>query len=240
MKEKFPNLGIDGCPAGWLSIQAGEQYGWKIELFPTIQDLWNVHSHSDLILIDIPIGLKDEGDAPRLNDSAARKYLAPKRSSCIFPTPCRKALYASSYIEANKINKTLTGKGLSKQSWNICPKIREMDQFLQKNKEAREVFIESGPELCYSILNDNKPMEYYKKTRQGMQERLFILKSYCKCKDNPLVIGLEKFKRKDVSKDDIMDAWILALRASAGKSNLQLIPESFEYDSTGLPMRIAF
>jgi len=240
MRNKFPNLGIDGCPAGWISIQAGEQFEWAIELFRTIQDLWNAHSHSNLILIDIPIGLKDKGDAPRLNDSAARKYLAPKRSSSIFPTPCRKALYASSYKEANELNKNLTGKGLSKQSWNICPKIREMDQFLQKNHEAREVFIESGPELCYSILNNNKSMKFYKKTREGMQERLSILKSYCTSNTFPLNVGLKKYKRKDVSKDDIMDAWILAIRASGGTSNLRIIPESIEYDSTGLPMRIAF
>jgi predicted RNase H-like nuclease len=240
MKQNFPNLGIDGCPAGWISIQAGEQFGWTIELFHTIQDLWDIHSNSNLILIDIPIGLKDDGGIPRLNDSAARKYLTSKRSSCIFPTPCRKALYSSNYKEANDINKELTGKGLSKQSWNICPKIREMDKFLQKNYKAREVFIESGPELSYSILNNNKPMDYYKKTREGMRERLSILKSYSKSNFNPLDIGLKKYKRKDVSKDDIMDAWILAIRASGGKSNLHIIPENIEYDSTGLPMRIAF
>ena len=240
MKQDVLNLGIDGCPAGWISIQAGEQFGWTLELFPTIQDLWKVHPNSNLILIDIPIGLKDDGGIPRLNDSAARKYLTPKRSSCIFPTPCRKALYASNYKEANDINKKMTGKGLSKQSWNICPKIREMDQFLQKNHKAREVFFESGPELCYTILNENKPMEYYKKTREGMQERLSILNDYCKSSPNPLDIGLKKYKRKDVSKDDIMDAWILAIRASRGKSNLHIIPNNIEYDSTGLPMRIAF
>ena len=115
-----------------------------------------------------------------------------------------------------------------------------MDIFLQKNDEAREVFIESGPELCYSTLNNDKPMEHYKKTREGIKERLDILKSYCKTKLNPVDVGLNQFKRKEMSIDDIMDAWILAVRASNGKSNLHVIPEKFEYDSTGLPMRIAF
>jgi len=240
MKQIVPSLGVDGCPAGWVSIQAGEQFGWNIEIFPTIQDLWNSYSNSNLILIDIPIGLIEHGSTPRLNDFAARKYLTAKRSSCIFPTPCRKALYASSYDEANKVNKKITGKGLSKQIWNICPKIREMDLFLQKNYKAREVFIESGPELCYSALNNHKPLNFYKKTKEGMNERLSIIKSNCKYKSSPLDIGLNKYKRKDLSKDDIMDAWILAIRASSGNSNLFIIPEYIEYDSTGLPMRIAF
>jgi predicted RNase H-like nuclease len=45
--------------------------------------------------------------------------------------------------------------------------------------------------------------------------------------------------RKTVAKDDILDAWILAISASFGKINLRFLPENYQYDSTGLPMRIA-
>ncbi|MFX1382971.1 MAG: DUF429 domain-containing protein, partial [Promethearchaeota archaeon] len=133
-----------------------------------------------------------------------------------------------------------TGKGLSKQSWNICSKIREVDILLQKDEKAREVFVEAGPELSYSYLNNDSPMKYYKKTREGIKERLAILNYHCKYKKSPLDVGLNQFKRKEMSVDDIMDAWILAIRASKGRSDLQIIPEKFERDSTGLPMRIAF
>lgn len=138
------------------------------------------------------------------------------------------------------INKKMTGKGLSKQTWNICPKIREMDVFLQKNLKAREIFIESGPELCYGYLDDNKPMNHYKKTPEGIEERLSILENNNDNCLTPIVIGSSKYKRTEMTLDDIMDAWIMAIRASKGRTNLQFIPENVQYDSTGLPMRIAF
>ena len=239
MAESEFYIGVDGCRAGWISISSVNEFQWKIELYKTITELWEANSEANLILIDIPIGLRENGDAPRLNDVAARKYLTGKRSSGIFPTPCRKAAYAPTYEMANQINKKLTGKGLSKQSWNITSKIREIDLLLQENEKSRQVFIESGPELCYCALNSNKPMEFYKKTKDGIDERLRILKNFCKSNNTPLDIGLNNFKRKEVAVDDIMDAWILAISASRGKSNLLFIPENYEFDSTGLPMRIA-
>jgi predicted RNase H-like nuclease len=232
-------LGVDGCRAGLVSVQAGNKARWKIEVFSTIQELWKAHSDAELILIDVPIGMRDKGGTPRLCDTAARKYLTRKRGSSVFPTPCRAALYAKSYQEANQINKEMTGKGLSKQSWNISPKIRELDILLRENVNTLQVFVECGPELCYSALADGKPMKYYKKTEEGIKERLRILKSYCKHPETPIDVGMQKFKRKDVSKDDIMDAWILAIAASRGKTKLCFIPEKYENDSTGLPMRIA-
>ncbi len=240
MSNFFNTLGVDGCPAGWVSVHLKNHNEWCIELFTSIQELWDVHHHSTLILIDIPIGLRDGETTPRLNDSAARKYLTRKRSSCIFPPPCRQALRAPSYEKANKINKNLTEKGLSKQAWNICSKIREVDDLLQNDQTARDVFIESGPELSYCLLNNNQPLKHYKKTKEGFEERFSILKSNCLSMTTPLDSRLTNYKRKQLCIDDIMDAWILAIRASRGKSNLHVIPDNIEHDSTGLPMRIAF
>lgn len=39
--------------------------------------------------------------------------------------------------------------------------------------------------------------------------------------------------------DDILDALVLALSASQGINNLSFIPKNYDYDSTGLPMRMA-
>jgi len=60
------------------------------------------------------------------------------RKSSIFPVPCREAVYAETYEKACEVNKLLTGKLISKQAWNIVPKIRDVDRFLVKNKSYRE------------------------------------------------------------------------------------------------------
>ncbi len=239
MKATALTLGVDGCHAGWISIGIKNQLEWNIEFFSTINDLWGANTDAELILIDIPIGMRDKGGIPRLCDTAARKYLTKKRSSCIFPTPCRTALYAASYQEANEINKRLTGKGLSKQSWNITPKIREVDTFLVENPKLVKIFIETGPELCYAALAGDQPLDHYKKSKAGLAERKKLLIPYCKNSKTPIEIGLHQFKRSDVAIDDIMDAWVLAISSLKGRSNLRIIPEEFEYDSVGLPMRIA-
>ena len=48
-----------------------------------------------------------------------------------------------------------------------------------------------------------------------------------------------QFSKKELSVDDILDAWVLAISGSKGISNLRFLPDSFEYDSEGLPMRMA-
>ena len=238
MKNTSSVLGVDGCRDGWVIVETKNQQTWKLEVFSTVQKLWDHYSNALLILIDIPIGMRDKGSLPRLCDMIARKYLTRKRSSSIFPSPCRLALNASNYNQANEINRSQTGKGLSKQTWNITDKIKDVDKLLRKNKKAQNTFIESHPEACFAALNEN-PLQYYKKTDEGIKERLLILKKYYKDIKSHVskVIGL--YNNREIEVDDILDAWILAVSASRGRSNLRFLPNDFEYDSMGLPMRIA-
>lgn len=238
MSKSANCFGIDGCKAGWVSIYEPNPLKWEIELFTTIEVFWNTHPDAEVVFIDIPIGLIDEGPSPRSADVAARKYLNGKHSSSIFPTPCRAALLKSTYEEANQINREKTGKGLSKQTWNIMGKIRELDILLQADKKARDVFYEAGPELCFMTLAD-KPFNYYKKTKEGLKNRLNLIMDYCNCDSSFYESALKRFTRKTIAKDDILDAWVLAISASFGKKNLRFLPENYQYDSTGLPMRIA-
>jgi len=234
-----PYLGIDSCSYGWVSFILNQKQ-WDIEIFRDINSIWKKYYDAKLMLIDIPIGLRSEGGKARLCDIAARKYLTKKRSSSIFPTPCRKALDASSYKEANKINKKITGKGLSKQTYNIMPKIKEVDMLLRKVGHASKIIIESHPEVCFTALNSEKPLEYYKKTKKGIKQRLSLLNSFSNYKNNPLDFAKKNFKRNKLAIDDVLDAWILAISASMGKSALKFLPKAFEFDKKELPMRIAF
>ena len=240
MKELSQYLGVDGCLSGWVSSEFYKEKELEIRQFSSIEELWKQYNKAKLILIDIPIGLRDKGSLPRICDIAARKFLSNKRSASIFPVPCRSAVYASDYSDANKINRNLTGKGLSKQTWNITGKIREVDSLLIENNEAKKIFIESHPEICFAALANGNPMKYYKKNESGIKERLSILNLNSNFKISINDLEFQKSKMKNVKIDDILDAWILAVSAIKGKENLQFLPEKYELDSKGLPMRIAY
>jgi predicted RNase H-like nuclease len=238
MEKSITCIGIDGCQAGWICSYKEDQKEWKFEIFPKIENFWKEFSYAILVLIDIPIGLKDNGSQPRLCDKAARKYLTRTRSSSIFPTPCRGSLYANSYIDANQINRKMTGKGLSKQTWNITSKIRNVDILLRNDPKASKVFIESHPEICFAALSNGTPMQHYKKTNEGIKERLSIIESFCENPNKILNKLSLQFSKEKAALDDILDAWILAISGSKGLSNLRFLPDKYEYDSEGLPMRM--
>jgi len=232
-------IGCDSCSAGWICFILKNNMTWNLELYKTVQEFWANYSDLRLVLIDIPIGLRKSSGTPRLCDSAARKYLTRKRSSSIFPTPCREILKIDRYSEANKMSKNICGKGLSKQTWNIKSEIIEVDSLLRNDDQAKNKFIECHPEVCFTALNNDKPLENYKKTDKGIKKRLKLLRSYFSFKLDPLEFGLDNYRRTDIAIDDILDAWVLAISASLGKKNIEYLPKNYELDSEGLPMRIA-
>jgi predicted RNase H-like nuclease len=232
-------IGIDGCKAGWLAVILDNKYGYEIGIFTNIEKLWNNYSDSILIFIDIPIGLPGREMINRNCDLKAREILGPKRGSCVFPAPCREAVYTDNYMKANNLNRKILEKGLSLQAWNISHKIREADMFLRKNYRARKVVRESHPEICFWALA-GKVMKNSKKKKAGRIERLEILKSVYNISENIYNSALEKYKRKDVARDDIIDAICLAISAKINKSSLISIPQKPEIDKKGLRMEIVY
>jgi predicted RNase H-like nuclease len=209
-----------------------------------IHGLIDRFQEASLILVDIPIGLREEGTSERLCDKEARKVLGPKRGTSVFPVPCRNAAHASSPEQAKRINKELTGRSLSKQSLAILPKIREVDLLLRNSEDARTLVREVHPEVCLWALNGGRKREsamtYSKKTQEGFVERLAVLrKIYGECeecvKEAPV-----KHKGKGVAKDDILDALAAAVTARFEAGALKTLPESPERDAVGLPMEMVY
>ena len=192
-----------------------------------------------LILIDIPIGLKKGGYRERLSDIGARGILKARKSS-IFPVPCREAVYAENYEKACEINKKLTGKSISRQVWNIIPKIRDVDAFLAKNEVLKEKVKETSPEVCFQAFTGS-PMKYPKKSQKGFSERMKALKSICLDADKITDSALSRYRRKEVSKDDILDALAAAITAKMGQRyGFQYVPDEPEKDSEGLNIQMVF
>lgn len=241
-------VGVDGCKAGWFAVFLEEENEngcrWKIELFPEfscfVDFLKNDYGQADpLVLIDIPIGLKTGGDGERLSDTGARSVLKARKSS-IFPVPCREVIYEETYEKACEVNERLTGKRISKQAWNIVPKIRDVDSFLIKNENFREKVREVGPEICFQSFA-GFPMKYPKKKVEGFLERKEVLASFCAFSDEVLRYALLKYRRKDLAKDDILDAFAAALTAKMGSIyGFTCVPYKPETDIKGLKIQMVY
>lgn len=232
-------VGADGCRAGWFAVLLAKESDWKIDVFPDVFSLWNKCCSALIILLDIPIGLREKGHKERECDRKARQLLGSRRASSVFPIPCRNAIYAESYEKANTINKQMTERGLSLQTWNIIPKIREVDTLLSNDESARLKVREIHPEICFWALA-GYPMEHSKKRREGLLERIQVLKSIYPHTDDIIKQALSKYRRREVARDDIIDALSAAVTAmvGVGAHKLVSIPEAPELDSRGLRMEI--
>jgi predicted RNase H-like nuclease len=234
-------VGADGCKAGWFTVQLTKSNDWKVDVFPDVSSLWNKYSGTSVILLDIPIGLRKRGHEERKCDIEARKLLGPKRASSVFPAPCRQAISAKTYEEASNINKQMTGRRLSLQTWNIIPKIREVDILLSNDESARSRVREIHPEVCFWALAGH-PMKHSKKKREGLLERTQVLQSIYPRTDDIIThtLSTSTYRRKEVAKDDILDALSAAVTAMVGIQKLVSIPETPEFDSQGLRMEMVY
>ena len=86
------SLVLDGCRAGWVAAGKNSELNGKdrvfIKLYESIEELWQEQGDAHLILIDIPMGLKEKGPKERRCDKEARALLDRFKSS-IFPYPYR-------------------------------------------------------------------------------------------------------------------------------------------------------
>jgi predicted RNase H-like nuclease len=242
-----------GCKKGWVAVKLAEGNNPEMKLFPNIEKLWEEYKDAELILIDIPIGLPDKTHKERRCDREAKEWLG-KRQFSVLPVPCRRAVdnykdYKKDYNKTSEINKEEIGKGLSRQSCGIIPRIKEVDQFLSGNVSARARVREIHPEVCFWALNHGEPMQYSKKEKdqKGIKERKQVLRcvypqSNAIFKHAEQKYAEHEYLHKDVGWDDILDALVAAVTAYKGKGRrgLKSIPEKPERDSHDLPMEMVY
>ena len=239
-------IGVDGCPDGWLTIEYGDTQLQRAAQYDDIEAIWDDHHDAEQILIDVPIGLREEDNTPRPCDAAAREYLGSPRSSSVFPTPIRPVLGAGSYEEARKIQEAKTGGSVGAQTWGISDKILELDEFMQNNQSEVEGTVrEAHPEVCYCALNGDEATAHSKTGAPiaAYWERIDILEKV----DGEI---LEDIRRAGTgldcaaTNDDLLDAFVLAVTGSplteTAKSLPGKWPDGDDGNPTGLPMEMVF
>ena len=230
--------GVDGCRAGWFFVGIGPEDETRFGVMKNIAELTETKKRNSLFLVDIPIGLPSAEHPTRFCDTEARRLLRPLRHNSVFSPPCRAALLAESFREACRINRNIVGKMISQQAYHIGGKIRETDELLQRKPELTSIIREIHPEICFHSMAGGSPMRHNKRSAEGFTERLTLIQTYRSDAETIVRNSLERFSRREVKPDDILDAMAAAVIGKISRGFLQTLPENPEKDENGLPMEI--
>lgn len=203
-------VGIDGARGSWVRITYD-----SISLCLTISEkLEDLLIEGAVHFVDMPKDLATIDAPDRSCDAWMRSQLKQRKSS-IFTPPIQDVLMEASYAEANEKSRELVGKGISKQAWNLVPRIREFQTITDAD------VYESHPEVCFAVMTGDEAA-FSKKTEAGELERIELLRRYSN--SSPW-----KWKMSNVQVDDIIDACILAVAAyEAGTTGMVTHPDRTE------------
>jgi predicted RNase H-like nuclease len=158
--------GVDGYRNGWVAVALDPSGDVEVSTHATFAEVLASRAH--VIAVDIPIDPPGLGARPA--DAAARAFVHGRASS-VFSTPPRAALEAASFVEANEIARTITGKGISQQAFALARKILEVQTFA----ESDERLIEMHPEVSFCALA-GEALAHSKHTFEGLTLRRRLLR----------------------------------------------------------------
>ncbi|WP_440988375.1 DUF429 domain-containing protein [Haloarchaeobius baliensis] len=236
--------GVDWAGGQWLVVRLRDGSYDTCSVEPDFETLWQEHHYLDRILIDVPIGLPDEGTLAQRErlDSLARSVTG--FSSSVFPVPSRGAADLAnedeSYEAVAQQNQGDIDKGLRKQSHQLAKAAGQVDAVLQEDDESSEKVIESHPEVCFRGLLGEQ-LQHKKSWAPGLGERLQAIGEQLEQPGALLgsitgdLIGTEA----SVDVDDVVDALALAVVAQTD-DDIRYLPADPRADSAGIPMRMAY
>jgi predicted RNase H-like nuclease len=233
--------GVDGCPAGWIAafVRPSGDEG-AIAVFARFAEVLTAAHCPAIVAIDIPIGLPARvGHGGRAAENAVRPLLGQRQSS-VFSVPSRAAVYAADYRAACRaaLATSHPPRAVSKQLFNIAPKIREVDENLRADPALAPRIFEVHPELAFWRLNGERALTEPKKVKGRCHEPGLALR-------RGLLIGaglpaaVNATPPKGAGPDDLLDALAcaaIARRIHAGQA--QPFPDPPPRDEHGLPMAI--
>jgi predicted RNase H-like nuclease len=229
MQNQLFVAGIDGCRGGWVAFKVHlPSQNTSVEIIDLPSVLTKKPHDLAVLAIDIPIGLLD---GSRVCDKAARRLLGQPRGTSVFASPCRASLSAKNHPAASSTNVRITGRGLSLQAWAIASKIKQVDDII--TPERQKWAFEVHPEVCFWALAGERSMKHRKKSKEGVNERLGLLRSIFQ----NIEIHLQN-RPAHVGKDDLLDAAVAAWTAQRLWNREALQVCKAELDANGLQTTI--
>jgi predicted RNase H-like nuclease len=241
-KQDIWLAGVDGCTGGWLAafvrISGNEAH---VRIVPRFADVLAAPERPKIVAVDMPIGLPERtGLGGRAAENCVRPLLGARQSS-VFSVPSRAAIYAGEYREACGIAQTTSDppRKISKQLFNIAPKIREVDAALRATPEAARRAFEVHPEVAFWRLNGERALAEPKKVKSRPYEPgLALRRGLLVAAGLPADVA-RSAPPKGAGADDLLDALAcaaIARRIHAGLA--QPFPNPPPRDAHGLIMAI--
>jgi len=226
--------GVDGCRGGWV-VAIVDAAGSDappctppcVRVVARFADVLALRPRPVAVAVDMPIGLPGAG--PRACDLQARARLGPRRAS-VFPAPVRAVLAATTYADALRLARAADGRGISRQTYNLLPRIREVDGTIGPAQQAWVV--EAHPELAFALLAGG-PCAASKHTPAGRAERIALLATTC-----PGVAGVVAAPPRGARPDDVLDALALTVTARRVAARTAIVLGDGAVDARGLRMAI--
>lgn len=218
--------GADGCRTGWVVCRRDGHGALDIRVVKALADACEGLS---FLAVDMPIGLLDTPRPGRTCESEARALMRGKASS-VFPSPCRPALACNTHEEANAISRRL-GLGLTRQTFHLFPKLREVDALLRGVPRVRKIVREAHPELAFTRMNGGRPLLSKKRRPDGFADRLQLLAEH----------GFEwnAATLPGAARDDVLDAMAVCRTATLIALGVATrLGPARRRDRYGLPMNI--
>jgi predicted RNase H-like nuclease len=218
-------LGVDGWRGGWVgALLDGDDV--TLLALPDVAAVLDV-PEVDVVGIDMPIGLSDDGS--RACDVLARRRLG-RAGSSVFPAPVRAVLHCDDYAAACEVSRQVSGKALSIQAWNLVPAIRALDTALAEQGTAP--VHEVHPELAFRSLDVR--VTDRKASARGLAQRMRALQPVMDVVD-ALAVAPPK-----VPVIDALDACAAAWSARRIADGVAECVGDGSTDSRGRPMRICW
>ncbi|MEM7774852.1 MAG: DUF429 domain-containing protein [Pseudomonadota bacterium] len=235
--------GVDGCRAGWVVAlhPAHRPDQCRILHVPQFADVLAIPEAPRAIAVDIPIGLPDQtGRGGRDADVGARAVLGG-RQSAVFAVPSRAAVMCEEYRAACDLALQTSDppRKVSKQAFNIFPKIREVDRVM--TPELQDRVREVHPELAFWALNGQQPLATPKKIKSkpnpdGLAQRRSLLAA---AGYDPDFLTVKHLPARIAGPDDVLDATVNAWTATRLLAGHAIrFPSEPQRDARGLRIEI--
>jgi predicted RNase H-like nuclease len=222
----------------WLAVAYTADGYDHAGVFEGVGELWTEYEESaERIAVDVPVGLEST-TAPRANEAAGRELLGD-RADAVVGAPVREAARKQRYRTAARVHERKTGRELRRDAFERARLVTAVDEFLTAIEEARPVFVEAHPELCYRAFA-GEPMADAPAVAAGYAERMRTLAGF-EVDAPPTVQSVaEATAGYDVPIPAVLDAVALGLTVRPGPGQLRTLPAEPPTDDEGLPIRYAY
>lgn len=230
-----------GCVArddAWLAVAYTAEGYDHTTVVDDVGELWTRYEETAArIAIDVPIGL-GATTAPRPNERAARELLEARRDA-IVPAPVREAAKKQRYRTASRVHERKAGHELPRSAFESAGRTTAMDEFLAAIEEARPVFVEAHPELCY-LGFVGEQMTEQPTFAAGYAERMRALAEFDRDAPPTVQSVAEATAGHRISIPAVLDAVALGLTVRPGPGSLRSLPADPPRDERGLEMRYVY